>query len=91
MGMQVRDYIVARSSHPSGAWMPLQGRGWIPDLSPVTPTQMMGPRLTRDAWDLDDDQLQEVLEALQMETARREGSTPTWVILGQSEGPWGWQ
>ena len=29
--------------------------------------------LTRDVQDLDDDQLWEVLEALQMETARREG------------------
>ena len=45
--------------------------------------------LTRDVQDLVDGQLWEVLEALQIETARREGVIPTWVALGKPEGPWG--
>ena len=32
--------------------------------------------LTRDVWDLGDDQLWEALEAVQLEAARREGHTP---------------
>ena len=42
---------------------------------PSKPQLDDGPRqeVTRDVWDLDDDQLWEVLEALQMKTARREG------------------
>ena len=43
-----------------------------------------GPRteLTRDLQDLDYDQLQEVLEAVQLEAARMEGLHPTKVIMG---------
>ena len=43
-----------------------------------------GPQmeLIRDVWDLDDDQLQEALEPLQMETARREGQHP----IGSPQG-----
>ena len=43
---------------------------------PSEPNPDDGPHmeLTRDVWDLDDDQLWEMLEALQMETARRKGA-----------------
>ena len=50
---------------------------------PSKPNVDDGPQteLTRDIQDLDDDQLWEVLEALQTETARREGTAPPCRLL----------
>ena len=52
---------------------------------PSEPHLDNGPQteLTRDLWDLDDDQLWEVLEAVQLEAARREGAAPP---HGSSQG-----
>ena len=77
--MQVRDYIPARSSHPSDAWVPVQGEGVDTQSLPCEPQLDDGPWMkltTRDLGDLDDDQLLEVLEAVQLKTARRVGATP---------------
>ena len=81
-GRQVREYITMRSSHQSGAWIHVQGRGvgtWplprMPNLDKgLSEAQVPMPleELSRDVWDLDNDQLWEVLEALQTEMAWRE-------------------
>ena len=78
-GRQVREYIAVRSSHLLGVQMHVQGRGSVPSLSskclaqkrdyqeaPVCASQT---ELTRDVWDLDDDQFGEGLEALQTKMA----------------------
>ena len=75
--MQVRNYIFVQSSWPSIGSAPVQGEGM--DAWPL-PSEFHldnGPQMdlaTRDLWDLDDDQLWEVLEVIQLETARREGA-----------------
>ena len=76
--VQARNYIATRTSCPIGTQVPVQDRGWLPGLSPVSPALMMGsqPAVIRDVWDLDDYQLREVLEALQLEMARQEGVAP---------------
>ena len=58
---------------------------------PSQPNLDNGPQmgLTRDVWDLDHDQLLEVLEAIQMETARRRGSTPHGSAQGNLRVPGG--
>ena len=91
--MQVRDYIAATSSHPSGALAPAQGEEVETQPSPNEPHPNAEPQsdLTQDIWELWLDQLWEVLRALHMEIVRGRGCTPTGVALGQSEGPWGWQ
>ena len=38
MNTQVKDYVATRSSHPSGTEVHVLGKGWIPDLSSVSPT-----------------------------------------------------
>ena len=77
-GRHVKNYIAIRSSHPSSAEIHVQGRGWIPSLSPACPVWDDGAQmeLTRDVREFDDDQLWEALEVLQIEMARREGATP---------------
>ena len=57
---------------------------------PTMPSQDNGPQmeLTRDVWNLDDDQLWEVLEALQMEIARKEGWHPHTGHLKEIWGAW---
>ena len=45
--------------------------------------------LTGDVWDLNNDQLQEALEALQIKMALREGEAPTGVTSGKSRAPGG--
>ena len=69
------DCIAVRSSHPSGTGAPVQGRGGYltcPQWAHLDKGTCL--ELTRDVQDLDDDQLWEMLEALQMETARRKGA-----------------
>ena len=92
MSVQVRNYIAARSSHPSGVQVPAQGGTVETGPLPSKPHLDNGPQteLTRDLLDLDYDQLWELLEAVQLEAARREGPHPIWVTPGQSDGPWGW-
>ena len=91
MSVQMRNYNAARMSHPISAQATCAG--WGVDAWPLLsePTSDSGPQLefTRDVWDLDDDQLREVLEALHLEMARWEGSAPTQVILGSLRIPWG--
>ena len=77
--MQVRDYIATWNSHPSCVQVPVQGEGV--DTQPLSskPHLDNGPQvelITRDLQDLDNDQLQEVLEAVQFETARQEWAMP---------------
>ena len=91
-GRQERDYItVSSSAHLVLKHMFRMGVDTQP-LSSV-PNLDNGPwmELTRDVWDLDNDQLWEMLEALQMETARGRRWHPHMGHPGQSEGPWVWQ
>ena len=76
MILQVRDYIAARSSHPSGTQVPAQGGEVETQALPSEPSLDDGSQreLIQDIGDLDNDQLWEVLEALHMEIARREGA-----------------
>ena len=74
-GRQVRDYIATRSSHQSGTQTHVHSRGLAIWPVPGMPSLEKGPsgaqasttqaELTRDVWDLDDDQLWGALEALQ--------------------------
>ena len=85
-GRQVREYIATRGSHPSGAQTHVQGRGdsiWplptVPSLGKwllEAQASMPWVELTRDAQDLNSDQLQVAPEALQTEMAQRETYTP---------------
>ena len=82
-GRQVRKYIAKKGSHPSGTQTHMQGRGVgiqpLPSpeegLSKVQ-TSMSQAQPTRDVWDLDNDQLQQVLKALQIKMAKRERVAP---------------
>ena len=77
--MQVRDYIAAQSSHPSDTQVPVHCEGIGTQPLPSGPHLDNRPQTdlaTRDLWDLDDDQLWEVLEAVHLETARWEGAIP---------------
>ena len=81
--------------------MHMQGRGMgiqplpsapSPDEEPLeTQASMPQVELTRDVQDLNNDQLQEVLEALQIEMAWRQETAPTVVTPEKCRGPWGWQ
>ena len=89
MSIQVRDYIAARSSHPSGTHLLTQGGDMKTQPLPSKPHLDNGPQpeLTRDIWDLDYDQLCGLLKAFLMEIARREWVAPPHRLpQGQSEG-----
>ena len=87
-GRQVREYIAARSSHPLGIWTHIKGRDLgvqplanVPSLEEgLSEAQMSMSQmeLIRDVWYLDDEQLWEVLEALQTKMAQRDGSHLKW-------------
>ena len=72
--MQVRDYIAATSSCPSGALVSTQGQEVETQPSPSKPHPDDEPHmdLTWDIRELSLDQLWEVLRGLQMKIARRE-------------------
>ena len=82
----MREYVTKRDHHPSGAGTPMQSRGvsiWplssvpSPDKEPLeAQAPVPQAKLTRDVWDLDNDQLWEVLETLQTKLAQREGAAP---------------
>ena len=74
---QVRDYIAVRSSHHSGAsaQAPDEGMETQPPPSELSRDDGLQMTLAKDIQELDDDQLLEVLEAIQFEMARREGAT----------------
>ena len=77
--MQVRDYIAMCSSHPSGAQAPVQCDGVDTQALPSEPHLDNGLQtelITRYLQNLEDDQLQELLETVQFETARMEGPHP---------------
>ena len=88
---QVREYITKRSSHPSGAlkhmWCGGVGIQPLPSMPSrdegLSEAQALMPQveLTRDVWDLNNDQLWEALEVLLIKMAWREGQ-----LLGS---PWG--
>ena len=60
-----------------------------PDEGPEAQTSMPQAYLTRDVWNLDSDQLQEVLEALQTVMAQREGAAPLLGCPREIQGTWG--
>ena len=61
-----------------------------PDKGPSeAQASMSQAELTRDVWDLDNDQLQEVLGALQTKMALREGMHAYWGHFREIQGPWG--
>ena len=76
---QVRDYVAMRISHLSGTQMHVQGRVMGIQPLPNMPSLdkglseaqafMLHVELSRDVWDLNENQLQEVLEALQTKMA----------------------
>ena len=76
--MQVRNYIAARSSCPCGAQSPAPGgqvETWPLHSKPYLDNGCQMEQ-TRDLQDLDDDLLWEMLQAVQLEAARREGLHP---------------
>ena len=75
---QVMDYIATRANCPFGTSMQVPDEGVEFQPPSVNPAQTMGlwRTLTRDIWEPNNDQLWEVLEAIQFETARREGHHP---------------
>ena len=94
---KLRQYVTVKSSHQSGTPTHVQGGGVGTQPLPSMPsldkglleaqTPMSQEELTRDVQDLDDDELWELLEALQTETTRREG---TGSPLGSPQGnQWG--
>ena len=90
---QVREYIAMRGSHPSGTQAHVEGKGegiWplprLPSLDKVPlEDQASTPQveLARDVQDLNDEQLQQTLEALQAGTAQKEGAV---TLLGSPQG-----
>ena len=90
--MQVRHYIATRGSHSSGTQAPAQGEEVESWPLPSEPHLDNGPQLelTWDIWDLDIDELWEVLKALHMEVGRSEGAAPPQGSPGGSlRVPWG--
>ena len=73
--------------------MPVQGVGV--DTQPLPSESHLDNRAwmeltTRDLWNLDNDQLREMLEAVQFKTAKREGATPMYSSAwGSLWVPWG--
>ena len=75
----------------------MQGRGVSVQPLPSVPSPDEEPseaqasipqvELTRDIWDLNNDQLWEVLETLQTKVAQREGQHPYWHHPGEIQGP----
>ena len=83
----VSDYIATQSSHPVALGHLSRVRVGYP-TPPSEPHLDNGPQmeLTRDLWNLDDDQLWEVLEAGQLKAARKEGAAThmghPWLVWG---------
>ena len=86
MTAQVKDYMAATSSHPSGALAPVQGEKveTQPSPSKPLPNDEPQPDLTQDIRELCLDQVWEELGPLHMEIARREGPP-----LDGLQVPWG--
>ena len=95
------EYITKRSNHPSDTQMHMQGRGVGIQPLPCMPSPDEGPseaqasrpwaELPMGVWDLNDDQLQEVLEPLQTKWPDRRGLHSQWDHLGEIQGSLGWQ
>ena len=74
-GAQVREYVALRGRHPSSDQVPIPSGEEVPQFSPSEP-QDSWPQFHLALRDLDDAQLREVLDKIQLETARREGMAP---------------
>ena len=80
-GAQVRKYVALRGRPPSGAHAQIPRGEAVSQSSPSEPQQQFHLVLR----DLDDAQIRQVVEELQQETARREGTAPP---LGPPLGWW---
>ena len=81
---QVREYVASRGRHPSGAHAQIPAGEAVSHSFPSEPegSQQQFHLALRD---LDDAPLRQVMEELQQERARREGTTPS---LGSPLGQW---